>query len=84
MEKEYFTYSQIGPAIFIWIVICLVRGGFKTFIHHRITSHEHEKLVIHRKILHENSGKSVRQELYFGYIPSDLKQNGPFRVIHSN
>ena len=23
MEKEYFTYFQIGPAIFVRIVICL-------------------------------------------------------------
>ena len=76
IETEYYTLISD-----YFCTDCDLSGDFKTVIQHRIQFHEHEKLIVHRKILHEVSGKKVRQELDFGYIPSDLKKNGLFIQI---
>ena len=76
IETEYYTLISD-----YFCTDCDLSGDFKTVIQHRIQFHEHEKLIVHRKILHEISGKKVRQELDFGYIPSDLKKNGLFIQI---
>ena len=76
IENEYYTLISD-----YFCTDCDLSGDFKTVIQHRIQFHEHEKLIVHRKILHEVSGKRVRQELDFGYIPSDLKKNGLFIQI---
>ena len=55
---------------------CDLSGTFRTLITHRINHHKHEMIAIHRKVLHEQSGKKVRQDLEFGYIPADLAKNG--------
>lgn len=43
---------------------------------HRIKYHYHEQLRIHRKVLSDQTGKKIRQELDFGYIPADISNNG--------
>ena len=36
---------------------------------------------MHRKVLSETTGKKIRQELDFGYIPSDITKNGLTLVV---
>ena len=56
IETEYYTLISD-----YFCTDCDLSGDFKTVIQHRIQFHEHEKLIVHRKILHEVSGKKVRQ-----------------------
>ena len=75
-------------------ICCDISGSFEKIVRHRIKYHYHEQLRIHRKVLSDQSGKKIRQELYFGYIPADISNNGmelkvdpiaeDIKIVHSN
>ena len=46
IENEYYTLISD-----YFCTDCDLSGDFKTVIQHRIQFHEHEKLIVHRKIL---------------------------------